>query len=137
MTAGPPAVAGAADAPASPPPFDLPVDVDAVVAAVLACPHVSSLSGGRIGEVATYLPGRSIAGIRLTDDEVQVHIVARYGPTADEISAQVRTAVTPLAAGRAVAVGIDDLDLDPAPHIDPLGATGPDVVTTPPVPRVR
>lgn len=118
--------------------FGLAVDVDAVVSAVLACPYVSRLSGGRIGEVATYLPGRSVAGVRLTDDEVQVHIVARYGPTADEISAQVRAAVTPLAVGRSVAVGIDDLDLDPAPHIDPLGATGPDVVTAPPTPpRVR
>src|SRR5881398_3708720 len=34
------------------------VDVDAVAAAVQACPDVAGLDGGKFGEVASYLPGR-------------------------------------------------------------------------------
>ena len=39
------------------------VDVDAVAAAVQACPGVSDLHGGRYGEVTTYLPGRAVRGV--------------------------------------------------------------------------
>ena len=53
------------------------VDPDAVSAAALSCSQVARLSGGLAGEVATYLPGRRVAGIRIGDDEVEVHIVAR------------------------------------------------------------
>ncbi len=56
------------------------VDPEAVVAAALSCPDVARLSGGLVGEVATYLPGRQVTGVRFTDEEVEVHIVARWGP---------------------------------------------------------
>jgi uncharacterized alkaline shock family protein YloU len=84
-------------------------DPDALAAAVLACPAVVAMSAGRVGEVATYLPGRRVAGVRVRDKEVTVHVVARYGPTVAEIAAQVRQTVQTLAPGRSVAVGVDDL----------------------------
>jgi hypothetical protein len=80
--------------------------------ATLACPHVLALSGGMMGEVATYLPGRRVTGVRVRDTEVDVHVVARYGPTMDEIGAQVRAALTPLVGDRTVMVTIDDLGID-------------------------
>ena len=38
-----------------------------VAAAVLSVPGVHDLHGGVLGEVATYLPGRRVNGIRLLD----------------------------------------------------------------------
>lgn len=85
-------------------------DPDAVAAAVLSCPSVAALSGGRLGEVATYLPGRRVAGVRLGEGTVEVHVVGHYGPTIDRIAAEVRSALGPLVGGRSVAVVVDDLD---------------------------
>lgn len=115
-------------------PVDPPAaDPDLIAAAVLACPTVAGLSGGIAGEVATYLPGRRVTGLRIDDATVTVHVVGRYGPTMTEISNQVTRAVTVLAGGRRVGVVIEDLQLDgddgteavppgprPAPARDPL-----------------
>lgn len=90
-------------------------DPDAVAAAVLACPSVTGLSGGRLGEVATYLPGRRITGVRIADDGVVVHLVGRYGPTIGEIAAEVRAAVQAVVGLRPVTVGVDDLDTSGLP----------------------
>lgn len=90
-----------------------PALAERVAEASLACPDVLELSGGAVGEVATYLPGRRVTGVRVRDEVVEVHVVARYGPAMDEIGAQVRTAVTPLVGDRTVAVTIDDLVVDP------------------------
>lgn len=90
-----------------------PALAELVAEATLGCPDVSSLSGGMVGEVATYLPGRRVTGVRVRDAVVEVHVVARYGPPMDEIGAQVRAAVTPFVGDRTVAVTIDDLAVDP------------------------
>ncbi|GAA4921932.1 hypothetical protein EV188_1165 [Actinomycetospora succinea] len=88
-------------------------DVDAlaepVAAAVLACPSVAGLSGGPFGTVGTYLPGRRVTGVQITDAEVTVRIVARPAPLR-RIEAEVRAAVAPLAPGLPVQLGVDDLD---------------------------
>lgn len=106
------------------------VDPDAIAAAVLACSTVAGLSGGIAGEVATYLPGRRVTGLRIDDTTVTVHVVGRYGPTMTEISNQVTRAVTPLAGGRTVGVVIEDLevggvggrpDAPPSPRSAPAG----------------
>lgn len=87
------------------------VDVDAVAAVVEALPAVSSLSGGRFGEVATYLPGRRVQGVRLRPGAVEVHVVARSGLPLPAVAGAVRGAVLPLAAGRAVDVHMDDIEV--------------------------
>jgi hypothetical protein len=48
---------------------------DDIAALVLAVPDVTRLHAGRFGEVATYLPGRRITGIKLGDDLIEVHVV--------------------------------------------------------------
>lgn len=87
-------------------------DADAVAAAVLACPSVAGLSGGRAGEIASYLPGWRVAGVRLQSGAVTVHVVARYGRSVAEIAGEVTTAVRAVAGPIRVEVGIDDLDVD-------------------------
>jgi hypothetical protein len=56
------------------------VDVDAVAAAVLACPGVAALDGGQYGEVASYLPGRKVAGVMVSDGRVKVQVRLHVGP---------------------------------------------------------
>ncbi len=87
-------------------------DPDALVAATLACPHVASMSGGLLGEVATYLPGRRVRGIRTRPDGVEVHVIGVFGPSVTEIVSQVRAAVEPLVRGTELTVHIDDLAAD-------------------------
>jgi hypothetical protein len=72
---------------------DLP-DPDAIAAAIATCPSVSGLSGGLAGEVATYLPGRRVSGVRVTPDSIEVHVVARYGVGLHDVDSEVRAAVT-------------------------------------------
>lgn len=87
------------------------VDTDAVATAVMACPHVAGLSAGTVEEVATYLPGRRVQGIRVRDEAVEIHIVARWGPPLPEVATEVRQAVSGLAGGRPIMVSIEDVVL--------------------------
>jgi uncharacterized alkaline shock family protein YloU len=103
-------------------------DADAIVAATLACPYVAGMSGGVMGEVATYLPGRRVRGVRSSSEGVDVHVVGVFGPSIAEIDAQVRAAVTPLVHGAALTVHVDDLAVPAstdATAVDPLTMEGP------------
>ena len=91
------------------------VDPDEVVAAVTACPDVASMAGGLVSEVACYLPGRRVEGVRISDDGLQVHIVASWGRPLPEVAEEVRQAVQAVAPAVPVLVSIDDIELPPAP----------------------
>ena len=54
---------------------DSPELAEQVAEAVRTVPGVHDLYGGLLGEVATYLPGRRVVGVRLTDEACAVHIV--------------------------------------------------------------
>ncbi|WZH50960.1 MAG: hypothetical protein PIR53_13125 [Nocardioides alkalitolerans] len=74
------------------------VDVaDQVAAAVLAVPGVHALHPGAFGEIATYLPGRRVAGVRVADERCEVHVVLRWpaplAATTDAVRAAVRSVV--------------------------------------------
>ena len=86
-------------------------DADAVAAAALATPGVAALHGGPGLEFAAYLPGRSVAGVRLPGDRVEVHVTAFYGTVLPKLAEEVRAAVSPAAGGLPVEVHIDDLDV--------------------------
>lgn len=92
------------------------VDVDAVAAAVRSCPSVARLSGGLVGEAATYLPGRRVRGIVVREDpgtdetDLDVRVVARLGPTMAEVADEVHRAIALAAPGRSATVAIDDID---------------------------
>lgn len=80
-----------------------------VAAAVLSCPSVAGLSAGPFGTVGTYLPGRRVTGVQITDTEVTVRIVARLAPLR-VIETEVRAAVAAVLPGLPVHLGVDDLD---------------------------
>lgn len=112
-------------------------DPDRVAAAVVSCPAVSALSGGRFGEVATYLPGRRVTGVRIEPTGVEVHVVGRYGVPVTQIADQVRAALGPLVAGRPVLVAVDDLDIDLPDQGQPADdemSPAPDITATGPEP---
>jgi hypothetical protein len=91
------------------------VDARAVAERIVACPGVARLSGGAFGEVATYLPGLRVPGVRLVGGILEVHVVSRWDVPVPTLAAEVRAAVAPAAGGHEVAVFIDDIEL-PAGH---------------------
>ena len=91
-------------------------DLEAVAAAALGSPLIAGLTGGRFGEVATYLPGRRVLGVRQVDGTVEVHVVAKWGRPVPEVADMVRAAVAPHAAGAPVAVFVDDIEVPDDPQ---------------------
>lgn len=77
-------------------------DAERIAAAVTAVKGVAGLHAGMFGEVATYLPGRRVSGIRIGSDRVDVHVSLA-------LDAPVRPTAT--AIQRAVAE-ISDLPVD-------------------------
>ncbi len=86
-------------------------DLEAVAAAALGSPLIAGLSGGRFGEIATYLPGRRIVGVREVDGTVEVHVVAKWGRPLPEVAEVVRAAVAAHVPGTPVAVFVDDIEV--------------------------
>ncbi|QBJ98575.1 hypothetical protein ERC79_06310 [Rhodococcus sp. ABRD24] len=79
--------------------------------AVLAVPGVTGLHGGEFGEVATYLPGRRVTGIRIGVDGCAVHITVRYPADLFGTAERVRSTVHPIVRVP-VDVTIEDLTTD-------------------------
>jgi hypothetical protein len=98
------------------------VDVDAVAAAARGCAAVDDLCSGAWGGVVSYLPGRQVAGVRVTRDHVVISVRARWGIPVSELAAQIRAAVTSLVAPRPVDVVVADL-AEPGTRA-PAGAHG-------------
>jgi hypothetical protein len=91
------------------------VDAREVAERAAACSSVARLSGGVVGEVATYLPGSRVPGVRVAAGFVEVHVVSRWDVPVAALAAEVRAAVAPAARGVEVAVFVDDIEL-PALH---------------------
>lgn len=97
--------------------------------AVLAAPGVVALHAGPFGEVGTYLPGRRVAGVRITEEEVEVHVVAALGQPVALTSAAVMTALSDLPAWTGLAdrpahVVVEDV-ADPAEAEQPALPAAP------------
>jgi uncharacterized alkaline shock family protein YloU len=75
-----------------------PLSTDTIVACVLAVPGVVGLHPGTFGEVATYLPGRRVVGVRCDGQTVEVHVVLRWGTPVPATADAVRRALTALGA---------------------------------------
>jgi hypothetical protein len=73
--------------------------VDRVAAAALSVPGVHDLHGGVLGEVATYLPGRRVAGVRLLDGSTLIHLVLRWDAPMSATIDEVRTRVSAVVPG--------------------------------------
>ncbi|MGW0042803.1 hypothetical protein [Rhodococcus sp. NPDC003348] len=87
-------------------------DAEVVAAQALTVPGVCELHGGMFGEVATYLPGRRLLGVRVTDTECAVHVVVAYPHNVVEVAQAVHRVVEPLVAVP-VTVTVEDVALPP------------------------
>ncbi|WP_227748586.1 Asp23/Gls24 family envelope stress response protein [Oerskovia douganii] len=85
---------------------------DRVVARVLAVPGVVRLHPGVLGEVATYLPGRAVPGVRLRPDGTEVHVVVSTARPIPPVARDVHEAVRPLVR-QPVRVYVEDLESPP------------------------
>lgn len=85
------------------------IDVDAVAAAVRGCPAVHDLDGGKLGGVATYLPGRRVPGIRIDDDRIEVHVRAVWNQPVSLVAQQIRAVLARLSGGRVIDVVLTDV----------------------------
>jgi hypothetical protein len=63
---------------------------------------------GTFGEVATYLPGRRIDGVRIRPDSTEVHVIVTWGSPVLAVADELRAAVEPL-VGTPVDVSIQDV----------------------------
>lgn len=88
------------------------IDAEAVARMVEGCSSVSRLTSGPGVEVATYLQGRRVPGVRLAEGQVEVHVAARYGPPMPAVAEEIRQALAGHIGGARVAVFIDELDVD-------------------------
>ena len=88
---------------------------DVIAGAVLGVPGVAALHAGMFGEVATYLPGRRVTGVRITDDRVDVHVTVHEGVDVRRTAAAVREAVARIPAVTTVDVTVEDI----APAVRP------------------
>ena len=92
----------------SPPDAGAPSNADLVADAVVAVPGVHGLHAGVLGEVATYLPGRRVNGVRLLEPGCEIHVVLDLGAPIGATSDLVRQAVRPLVGGP-VDVTVEDV----------------------------
>lgn len=99
------------DSASAPPGGNAAADVTAIAAAVLRCPSVAALEGGRFGEVTTYLPGQRVPGVAVREGRLLVSVVGTRSTTAPELLSQVLAATRPLTAGMPVDVVFADIDL--------------------------
>lgn len=100
---------------------DDPAVLRAVAERVGAVPGVARVGSGGLGELATYLPGERLNGVRVEGRTLQLSIVARDGVPLPELARAVRAAA---AWDGPVDVTVADLELG-----DPTGdehATSPD-----------
>ncbi len=111
---------------------------DRVAAAVLGVTGVHALHAGVLGEVATYLPGRRVPGIRLREAmsgasgasaPTEVHVVLDWDSPALATADAVRARLEGLVRGPVHVVVEDVTDPDPAlasvPAVGRVPATDP------------
>jgi hypothetical protein len=83
----------------------------AVATAAVAIAGVHALYGGPFGEVATYVPGESISGVRIGSEHGEVHIVADLRRNLRDVAEDVRAAVEKL-SGMPFVVTVADVCID-------------------------
>ena len=99
------------------------IDIDAVAAIVRGCAGVSALDSGPFGEVASYLPGRTVPGVAVDDTRIRVQVRSKWGVPATDVATLITVALAPLAGPRPVDVAIADID-DPPVALPAGVATG-------------
>jgi uncharacterized alkaline shock family protein YloU len=81
--------------------------VDMIRARALGCPGVAGMSA----VTRSYLPGRTVTGVTMDEQRVDVHVIAQYGTPLPGITERLGTLLLPILAGRSLHVHIDDIVL--------------------------
>jgi hypothetical protein len=76
----------------------VPTTADEIAALALAVPDVTRLHAGRFGEVATYLPGRRVTGVKIGADLIEVHVVVAGQIPVQRTAQSIHEAVATLVA---------------------------------------
>jgi hypothetical protein len=76
----------------------VPTTADEIAALVLGVSDVVRLHAGRFGEVATYLPGRRVTGVKLGDELIEVHVVIAGQVPVQQTAQAIHEAVATLVA---------------------------------------
>jgi hypothetical protein len=88
-----------------------------VAAAALEIDGVHALDGGPFGEIATYVPGERISGVRIGPEHGEVHIVTGVARNLREVAEEVRATAETL-AGMPFVVTVADIHVDLPNHVD-------------------
>lgn len=81
---------------------------DRVAAAVCGVAGVAGLHGGMFGEVATYLPGHRVLGVRIGEGTAEVHVTLFFDVPVRQTAARVRDAAAGVVGG-VVEVFVEDI----------------------------
>ena len=81
---------------------------DTIAAAVTGIPGVASLHAGMFGEVGTYLPGRRVVGVRVTEASTDIHVCIFAYAAVRDTDLRIRQAVSGLVTGP-VNVTVEDV----------------------------
>jgi hypothetical protein len=94
-----------------PPAFDPVALAERVAAAVSAHPAVARLHGGLFGDVATYLPGRRLIGVRISESgaPVELGVVLHLNRPIPDVVRSLRRQVSLLCGGAAVDIVVADV----------------------------
>lgn len=83
-------------------------DADRIAAVVTAVEGVAGLHAGMFGEVATYLPGHRVSGVRIGQDRVDVHVSLNLTAPIRDTATAIQRAVAAITA-LPVDVTVEDL----------------------------
>ncbi|WP_433280300.1 hypothetical protein ACQPZA_11295 [Pseudonocardia xinjiangensis] len=96
---------------------EAPSLAERIAAVVTSHPSVARLHGGIFGDVATYLPGRRLTGVRVGegDEPVELGVVLLLDRPIPEVVRDLRTAVSGMCGGAAVDITVGDVALPGEP----------------------
>ena len=80
-------------------------DIDAISGIVASCPGVAALSAA----ARSYLPGRTVPGVSVDTDRVDVYVVAHHHEPLTRVTEQLAEALATVLAGRTLYVHIEDI----------------------------
>lgn len=82
--------------------------------AVVGVPGVASIGSGRMDQIVTLLPGRTVAGVSVDDARVTIEVIGSYPPAGSyqDLAGEVRARASTIAASHAIDVVVADIDID-------------------------
>jgi len=80
-------------------------DIDAISGIVASCPGVAALSAA----ARSYLPGRTVPGVSVDTDRVDVYVVAHHQEPLTRVTEQLAEALAGVLAGRTLYLHIEDI----------------------------